>query len=179
MRRAGYPTGRYTGSRRLRVVGSNDAAGAAVAQIVVRTLRGLGFPVRLRLFSLEKQLVGFCERPSAHVAVCPNAAWFKDFRDPQTVLDAPFNGENIVPEVNPNIAELNVPALNRAMDEAKLRVDPTQRARAWAAIDRRVIRQAPGAGWLWQRASFVSSRDVVAVPNRAVVVWDFASMARR
>jgi peptide/nickel transport system substrate-binding protein len=179
LRRAGYRSGRYTGTARLRVVGSNDVVGAALARQTAAMLRRLGFTVRLRLVRVDKMLSDYCQRPQARVAVCAGGGWVKDFADAQTILDPVFNGENIRPAGNNNLAQLDDPALNRAMDAAKLVVDPVQRARAWADIDRRVMRLAPGTGWLWPKNAFVASRDVVAVPYKAAAVWDFAFMARR
>ena len=44
----------------------------------------------------------FCQVPKSKVIVCPNVGWFKDFSDPQSMLDATFNGNNILAAGNVN-----------------------------------------------------------------------------
>ena len=77
--------------------------------------------------------------------------WFKDFTDPQTLLDPTFNGENIIPKNNVNWPELDDPEINQAMNEAKLLTDPAERTKAWADIDKMIIEQAPTVHWIWDK----------------------------
>jgi hypothetical protein len=65
--------------------------------------------VKLRLATVDVVVTRFCGTPSAHVYVCPNALWARDFAAPQTMLNPTFNGDNIVPRGNVNISELDVP----------------------------------------------------------------------
>ena len=53
--------------------------------------------------------------PKEKVAICPNVGWFKDFADPQSMLDPTFNGKNILEQGNVNWPQLNDPAINAAM----------------------------------------------------------------
>lgn len=144
--------------------------------MAIQALARLRLRVRARHLPFSKAYV-LCGRPRTRAGVCATG-WFKDFADAQTILDPVFNGQSITPNFNPNESQLDVPSLNRAMNAAALLVDPAARARAWAAIDRRVMKLAPGAGWTWPKSVFMASRDVVEVPNPGAY-WDLAFMARR
>ena len=54
--------------------------------------------------------------------------WARDFADGQTFLDATFNGDHITPVGNANVSQLNVPAINDAIDRASTLTDPAARA---------------------------------------------------
>ena len=52
--------------------------------------------------------------PKTKIAICPNVGWFKDFYDPQTMLDPTFKGTSILPENNSNWPQLDNPAISTA-----------------------------------------------------------------
>src|SRR4051794_1575538 len=85
MRRAGYRSGRYTGGRRLLYIGGNDPVSRAYDRVAIRALARLGLRVRARHLPFSKAYL-LCGRPRARVGVCVTG-WFKDFADPQTILD--------------------------------------------------------------------------------------------
>jgi peptide/nickel transport system substrate-binding protein len=128
-------TSRYDGDETFLMVGENEGVGADAAVVAQQQFERLGFHVRLRRLSPEAVFSKFCDVPSAHVAICPNVAWLKDFGDAQTFLDPTFNGENILASGNANWSQLDDPELNELMREAALLGDPRERARAWADID--------------------------------------------
>jgi peptide/nickel transport system substrate-binding protein len=104
----------------------------------------------------------YCASPRARVNVCPTLGWARDFADPQTVLDAAFNGAAIsmVPGTNPNWPQLDDPEINAAMARAELIVDGQERADAWAKIDRMITETGAAIPWLWDKQPVVSSEDV-------------------
>jgi peptide/nickel transport system substrate-binding protein len=165
---AGYPNGRYTGGGTVQVVGLAGAPDDSDAQIVDQTLRDLGFKTNLKIVDASVMYSRFCALPKARVQVCPNLGWIRDFSDPQTVLDAAFNGAAIAPENNSNWPQLNDPKINAAMSAAELTVGEQQRAQAWAKIDRMVTATAAAIPWLWDRQPLVTSRDV----HCARELWD-------
>ena len=61
----------------------------------------------------------YCGFPAAAVAVCPNVGWARDFADGQTFLDPTFNGANIPPVGNANVSQLDVPAVNAAIERRR------------------------------------------------------------
>lgn len=179
MRRAGYPSGRYTGNETLLMVGDDTGVGARTAEVFQAQLQRLGFKVRLRRVAREAMLSRYCGVPSEAVAVCPNVGWVPDFADGQAMLDAAFNGESIAPENNYNWPQLDVPAINAAMSRARSIRDFEPRARAWAAIDRMVTAQAPAVPYLWNRVGWIRSSDVRGVISRWNATWDLSFTAVR
>lgn len=164
MRAAGYASGRYEGDETIQVVGDSGDPSDKDAELFDQTLRDLGFRTRLRLVDSNTMYGRFCTVPTARVHVCPNLGWQRDFADPQTVLDAAFNGKAILPDGgNPNFSQLDDPAINRAMDEAETVVDPQERAQAWANIDRMITETGAAVPWLWDKQPVISSEDVRCV----------------
>jgi peptide/nickel transport system substrate-binding protein len=171
-RKAGYPSGRYTGGRTLSMVGTVDGIAQQAAEVAKENFSKLGFKVNLRLVTQDAMYTKFCNVPSADVAICPNYGWLKDFADAQTFLDPTFNGRNILPSNNSNISQLEDPAIDAAMQRAELLVDPGRRARAWARIDRMISAQAPVIPWNWDRQPILRSTDVNAVASSFNAQWD-------
>lgn len=165
MRKAGFPSGQYEGAAKILVVGENTRPGEKVAKLASEQLRRLGFDVTPRLVRPRLMLTKFCSVPRAEVAVCPNVGWSTDFNDPQTILDPTFNGDSIRPSNNTNWSQLDVPAINRAMDRAELVNGTAARARAWGGVDRMVTARAPAVPYLWDYQLNVSSENVNAVTS--------------
>ena len=174
MKKAGYPSGKYTGSEELLVVGTSGGQTQKLSELVVTQLEKLGFKTKLRLVTQDTMYTEFCNKPSANVTVCPNVGWLKDFSDPQTILDPTFNGKNIVPENNSNWPLLNVDSINTAMDKAETIVDPDQRNNAWADIDKQVTAQAPAIPWIWDDNPNIRSANVQGVVNQFNGNWDLS-----
>lgn len=157
---AGYPSGRYTGGETISVVGDSGDPSDKDAQLVDEALRRLGFRTKLQLVDASTMMNRFCTVPGARVNVCPNLGWIRDFADPQTVLDAAFNGTAILPEGNPNWPQLDDPRINAAMARAELLVDKQERADAWAKIDGMITETGAAIPWLWDKQPVISSEDV-------------------
>ncbi|MGI8595055.1 MAG: ABC transporter substrate-binding protein [Solirubrobacteraceae bacterium] len=174
MKKAGYESGRYAGSETLTMVGDDSGIGAKTAEVFQSQLQKLGFKVDFRQVPHETMYSEFCNVPKARVAVCPNVGWLPDFADGQAWFDPTFNGEAIVPENNSNWPQLDVPAINKAIDEAKKITDQTKRDKAWATIDRMVMAQAPAVPWIWDKQANVASSDVQGVTARWNAQWDLA-----
>jgi peptide/nickel transport system substrate-binding protein len=171
-RRAGFAAGRYDGNETFLMVGENKGVGADAAEVAQQQFARLGFRVRLRRASPDAVFSKFCNNlPSAHVAICPNVAWVKDFADPQTFLDATFNGQHILESGNANWSQLDDPEVNERMRRAALLTDPRERARAWAAIDDRITQLAPAIPWLWPRHVNIRSENVVGTIDEDTAAW--------
>ena len=100
----------------------------------------------------------FCGVPKIKVAICPNVGWFKDFTDPQSMLDATFNGNNILQQGNINWPQLNDPAINDAMAKAALEPVGKSRNEAWAKIDHQIAELAPSIPWMWDKTALINSQ---------------------
>jgi peptide/nickel transport system substrate-binding protein len=121
----------------------------------------------------------FCGNPAAAVAVCPNIGWIRDFADGQTYLDATFNGKNILPVGNANVSQLDDPGVNGLIETAKVETDPTARAAKWGEVDRAITALAPAVPLTWDRIPMAHSKNVDAVANESLGVWDFSFTALR
>jgi peptide/nickel transport system substrate-binding protein len=173
LREAGVRPGRHV----LRMVSGTDSFSRSVTRVIRRSLVRIGFRVQVRETTPERAF-GRCATPSARLHVCANG-WFRDYADAQTVIEPLFSGASIRPGGNTNLSQLDDPAIDRAIAAANRLVDPAARARAWAAIDRRLVELAPMVAVTWSTITVMRSADVVAVQDRLLGGWDLSSMALR
>jgi peptide/nickel transport system substrate-binding protein len=173
-KKAGYASGKYEGKQTLLMVGTSEGVAEKAAEVAKENFEKMGFKIRLRLVTQDAMYTRFCNSPPAKVAICPNVSWGKDFADAQTILDPTFNGKNIVQQGNSNWPELDVPAINEAMDKAELLTDPKERAAAWAKIDTMVTEQAPLVPWIWDKQALLRSADTNGAVSEFNSMWDLA-----
>ncbi|MEA2293489.1 MAG: peptide/nickel transport system substrate-binding protein, partial [Solirubrobacteraceae bacterium] len=143
------------------------------AEVFQNQMGKLGFQLNLREVPQDTLYTKFCSVPKANVALCPNVGWFKDFSDPQSMLDATFNGKNILQQGNVNWPQLNVPAINDAMAAAALKPVGPERNKAWAQVNHMIAEQAPAIPLTWDKTAVVQSKDVVGVANGYYAAHDF------
>jgi len=174
MKKGGFPSGMYTGSQQLLMVGTSGGAAQKSSEVAAAQLEKLGFKPKLRLVTQDSMYTKFCNVPKAKVVICPNVGWLKDFADPQTILDPTFNGKNIVDVNNSNWPQLNVASVNSAMDSAEVVVGASARNKAWAAIDRQITAQAPAIPWIWDDTANIRSTNVAGVINKFNSNWDLS-----
>ncbi len=168
--KSGIDPSQYT----LFMVGQDSGVGAKTAQVFQSQLQKLGFKVNLRQVPQDTMYSKFCNVPKADVAVCPNVGTLPDFADGQAELDAYFNGAAIVPENNNNWPQLNVPAVNKAIDSAKQVIDPNARAKAWANVDRMIVAQAPAVPWIYDKQANLISSNVQGVIDKWNADWNLS-----
>jgi peptide/nickel transport system substrate-binding protein len=175
MKKAGYPSGKCEGPEcEIVMVGDDSPPGSDTAAVAKSQLEELGFTVNYQKVTHDIMYTKFCSTPSNAPQVCPNVGWLKDFNDGQSILDPTFNGGNIVPENNSNWPQLNVPAINKAIDDATLVDDPVERASAWAQVDDMVTGQAAAIPYIWDDQANIASADVAGVISKANANWDLA-----
>jgi peptide/nickel transport system substrate-binding protein len=175
MRKAGFESGKCEGSEcEISMVGDNIPPGSKTAQVFQGQLEELGFKVNFRPVDHSIMYTRFCSVPEQQPPVCPNVGWIPDFRDPQAMLDVPFYGPTIDPENNSNWPRLDVPGVNKAIDEARLVEDEAERADAWARVNELVSEQAPAVPWMWEHYPLVQSTDVAGVVNLQNSSWDIS-----
>jgi peptide/nickel transport system substrate-binding protein len=163
MRLAGYPSGRYSGSHELQIVGATGNPDAENAEIVNQTLRNLGFKTKLNLVEKSVMYEKFCGVPAEEIDVCPNVGWVADFADGQAVLSVPFSGKSIEPSGNQNWGQVNDPQINRALAAAEPLAGQSARAQAWANIDRELVAQAVAIPYDFEKAPNIEAKDVAGV----------------
>jgi peptide/nickel transport system substrate-binding protein len=172
-KKAGMASGKYDGDQTVLIVADNAEPEKSIGQITEQQLNEMGFKTKLRLVTRDTMLTKFCNVPASEVNVCPSVGWSEDFADPQTMLDPTFNGENIIPSQNSNWPELDVPAINKEIDAAKLVTQPAARAKAWAKVNHDVMAQAPAIIYMWDYQSVVASPNVRGVQSGYSTTWDW------
>jgi peptide/nickel transport system substrate-binding protein len=170
MKKAGYPSGKYTGPPLFTIADASLPA-KNTAEAVQSQLAQIGITLNYHEVPHATSLSKYCEVPKAMVAICPNLGWGKDFFDSQSMIDPVFNGKNIVPAGNTNMAQANDPALNARMNAAEAIIDPTARAAAWAKLDREITAKVFVITWLWD------NEVVFASSNVRGVTWAFNANA--
>jgi peptide/nickel transport system substrate-binding protein len=180
MKLAGYPSGKYTGSETLQVVGDSSAPANNVAEAVNSTLQKLGFKTKLNLVEHTVMYSKYCGVVSEKIDVCPNVGWIADFGDPQAVLDVPFNGNLIVQNgTNSNWGLVNHPKINAAMEAASKVVGEKARGEAWAKIDEELVAEAVAVPYQWAKEPYIESKDVEGVNdywNSGTFDYSFTSL---
>jgi peptide/nickel transport system substrate-binding protein len=176
MKLAGYPSGKYTGSETLQVVGDSSPPANNVAEAVNSTLQKLGFKTKLNLVEHTVMYSKYCGVVSEKIDVCPNVGWIPDFGDPQAVLDVPFNG-NLITNVgtNSNWGLVNHPKINAAMEAAAKVVGIKARGEAWAKIDRELVEEAVAIPYQWAKEPYIESKDVNGINDYwNSGTWDYS-----
>jgi peptide/nickel transport system substrate-binding protein len=163
MKLAGYPSGKYTGSANVLIVGSNSDPGPQEMQIVQNGLSALGLKTTIKAVPQQTMYGKFCGYVKAHVNVCPTAGWIEDFPDPYAALFVPFSGEAIVPVNNSNWAVLNDPKVNQAIDSAAAITSPTPRLSAFAQADKMIVDDAAAIPEVWANNALVEGTKVHGV----------------
>ena len=164
--------GKYTGGNKVLTIATNADPGKKTAEVFQNQIEQLGFKLNFRIVPQDTLYTKFCGVPKAKVAICPNVGWFKDFSDPQSMLDATFNGNNILPAGNVNWPQLNDPKINDAMKKAGLVAVGPDRNKAWAKINKMIAADAPAIPWLWDKTALVQSKNVNGVKNTYTTTHD-------
>jgi peptide/nickel transport system substrate-binding protein len=156
--------GKWTGGGKVLTIATNADPGKKTAEVFQNQMEQLGFKLNFRIVPQDTLYTKFLGVPSQKVALGPNVGWFKDFSDPQSMLDATFNGKNILQQGNVNWPQLDVPAINDAMKQASTVEVGPERNQAWAKIGHMIAEQAPAIPWIWDKTASVGSKNV----NQAV-----------
>jgi peptide/nickel transport system substrate-binding protein len=172
-KKAGYTSGKYEGDETVLVVGDSAEPDRSIAQITEQQLREMGFKTQLRLLERASMFTRFCNAPKSDATVCPSMGWQKDFADPQSMLDPTFSGSAIIESGNSNWPEIDNPDINKAIADAKLVVDPDERAQAWADVNKLLVMQAPSITYMWDYQTSAVSPNVRGVQNSYTTLWDF------
>jgi len=174
MKKAGYPSGKYTGNAKLLLIAANADPGKAQAQVAKAQLEKLGFKIQFRTVPQDAVYTEWCQVPKKQVAICGSAGWFKDFTDPQSMLEVTFKGANIAKDGgNNNLAQLNDPKIDAAMDKAST-LQGDARIKAWADIDKQITADAPAVPFDWDKTTIIWSKDVNGVGNGYYDGLDFS-----
>ena len=160
MKAAGYANGMFNGPR-ITMAADNTPPGSDTAKVVAGDMAKIGFRTQIISVTHATMYTKYCNVPKNEPNVCPNVGWLPDFHEPQSILDATFNGKNILPSNNSNWPLLNDPTINAAMDRAEKTLDPSTRYEQWGKIDDQVVEHAAAVPWLWENYPTLFSSRVV------------------
>ena len=166
--------GRYTGSEKLLTIATNADPGLQTATVAQSQLEQMGFKLNFRKVPQDTLYTRFCNVPASGFDICPNVGWFRDFTDPQSLLEPTFKGAAIKPQGNVNYGMLDVPEIDDAMTKAATIPAGPERNQAWADINRMVVGQAPGIPYSWDDSFQLASKDIQGVMNGYTTSWDLA-----
>jgi peptide/nickel transport system substrate-binding protein len=165
--------GKWTGSDKLLTIATNADPGKKTAEVAQNEFQKLGFKLNFRIVPQDTLYTKFCGVPKAKVAICPNVGWFKDFTDPESMLEPTFDGKAIKPAGNVNWSQLNDPAINKAMADAALK-QGEDRYKAWANVNKMIVAQAPGIPYSWDASFQLESKDVQSVMDPYNTTWSLS-----
>jgi len=172
MKKGGFPSGKYTGGKTFTMVTANTDPGKAQAEVAQAQFAKLGFKVKLQQVPQDAVYTEYCQVPKKKFFSCGSAGWFKDYNDPQSMLQPTFDGGAInINGGNNNLAQLNDPKINAAMEKAST-LKGDARAQAWADIDKMITADAPAVPFLWDKTTNLESKDVQAAGNSYYDSWD-------
>jgi peptide/nickel transport system substrate-binding protein len=157
--------GMYTGSEKLLTIATNADPGAQTAQVAQGQFEKLGFQLNFRQVPQDTLYTKFCGVPKSGYIICPNVGWFKDFLDPQSLLQPTFSGDQILEQGNVNWGMLDDPAINKAITDGALVPVGPERNKAWADINKMIVEQAVGIPYVWDDNFNVWSSNVQSVMN--------------
>jgi peptide/nickel transport system substrate-binding protein len=107
------------------------------------------------------------------------ADWFQDYPHPLDWFDPLLNGTSIGQGTNNNYANFDDPTVNATIEQLKRQPELTPAVdRAWAALDRTVMEQAPWAPFLnREQTDFFSARvDLSCYENHVLYEFDYATI---
>jgi len=157
--------GKWTGGEKFLTIATNASPGKETAQVAEAQFAKLGFKLNLREVPQDTLYTKFCGVPKQQPPICPNVGWFKDFADPESMLSATFNGDNILAQGNTNWPQLDDPKINDAMTKASTIPAGDERNKAWADINKMIVADAPAIPYIWDKTITLASKDVNQVDN--------------
>ncbi len=155
LREAGYPNGLT-----LNYVGSSTGYGPAFTTALQASLKRAGITLNIKTFqgfSVYYESLLFPAKRLEHQIA--DAEWCPDYPgDGARSFFLPlFHSKSIMKAANNNMAEYANPAVDKGIEKALATRSAAQRAKQWAALDKRIMRDAPWAPWLYANQPFLWS----------------------
>jgi len=160
MKKAGYPSGKYTGSQQLLMIATNADPGKKTAEVAQAMFQKLGFKLTFREVPQDTLYTKFCGVPKSGYNICPNVGFFKDFVDGSSLLVPTFYGPSIIPANNTNWPLLNDPKVNSLVQTAQTTPPGPARDQAWANVNFAVTADAPAVPFVWDAQPIIVSKNV-------------------
>ena len=149
----------------LLTIATNADPGNQTAQVAQGQLQKMGFKLNYRKVPQDTLYTKFCGVPKSNYLICPNVGWFKDFTDPESMLEPTFKGSAIKPQGNVNWSLLNNKQIDDAMTQSATIPAGPARNKAWANINKMIIQQAVAIPYVWDDNVNLWSKNVQSVMN--------------
>jgi peptide/nickel transport system substrate-binding protein len=158
----------------LLTIATNADPGNQTAQVAQGQFNKMGIELNYRKVPQDTLYTKFCSVPKSDYVICPNVGWFKDFTDPQSLLEPTFKGDAIKPQGNVNWSLLDDKEINDAMTEASLVPAGPERNQAWADVNKMIVEQAVAIPYVWDDNVTLWSQDVDGAMNAYFSGPDFS-----
>jgi peptide/nickel transport system substrate-binding protein len=149
----------------LLTIATNADPGNQTAQVAQGQFNKMGFKLNYRKVPQDTLYTKFCGVPKSNYVICPNVGWFKDFIDPQSMLEPTFKGAAIKPQGNVNWSLLDNKQIDDAMTKAATVPAGPDRNKAWADINKMIVAQAVAIPYVWDANVNLWSKNVQGVMN--------------
>jgi peptide/nickel transport system substrate-binding protein len=156
---------------------TNADPGNQTAQVAAGQLEKMGFKLNYRKMPQDTLYTKFTGVPKSNYGIVANVGWFKDFNDPQSLLEPTFKGAAIKAAGNVNWSLLNDKAIDDAMTKAALIPAGPERSKAWAEINKAIVGEAVGVPYSWDDNVNHFSKDVNGVMNAYFGGPDYSFMS--
>jgi peptide/nickel transport system substrate-binding protein len=157
----------------LLTIATNADPGNQTAQVAQGQFQKMGFKLNYRKVPQDTLYTKFCGVPKSNYVICPNVGWFKDFNDPQSLLEPTFKGAAIKPQGNVNWSLLKDSTIDDMMTKGTTIPAGPERNKAWADINHEIVKQAVGIPYVWDDNVNVWSKNVQGVMNAYFAGPDF------
>jgi len=147
---------------------------------LVQVLDSIGLKARVKIVSSATYWATIGNQATG--AQIGLADWFQDYPHPLDWFDVLLNGERITKTYNNNYANFSDKAVNKKIDALNKQPVPTSPINSeWAALDRRIMEQAPWAPFLNREYTdfFNEKVDLGCYVNHVVYGFDYATICMR
>jgi peptide/nickel transport system substrate-binding protein len=151
------------------------------AEAIQQSLERIGIDVQLNVIDTSKYYETIATRSQQHDAAI--TGWCPDWASSAATFIPPlFYGPNILDKGNPNLAQLDDPAVNKRIDEVSAMTDLAAANKAWGDLDEQVLRLAPIVPLNVEQAVYLPGSNVTglfASPGAATGGIDFVLVGLR
>jgi peptide/nickel transport system substrate-binding protein len=145
------------GSLKLTLLTQNDSASLAQAQAIQAGLKRVGITVTLKTEDVDSFYTDVAASdPGFDLAMM---SWQPDFPSANSNLSPLFDSSQIG-NGNYNVSQYKNPAVDAAIADAQAEVDQTKAQADWAAIDKRIMADAPVVPLVYAKQSFLRGSGV-------------------
>jgi peptide/nickel transport system substrate-binding protein len=165
---------------RVRVWNYNRGIDPKATEYLIQVLDSIGLKARPKIITSATYWATIGNQASD--AQIGFADWFQDYPHPLDWFDVLLNGEQITKTYNSNYSNFDDKGVNEKIDALNKQPVPTSPVNTeWAALDRRIMLQAPWAPFLNREFTdfFNEKVDLGCYMNQVVYGFDYATICMR